>query len=121
MNNRKRKKESARRRLEYGRRAGLHKLLDLVLDINGVGRRDRETTGELPTAFFDFSGHTAAVHIRVHSRGWSSGHDCDYYEDVWEHQDIDKAVNRLACLNDELLGGDRRVCGNMSGTGSHRD
>lgn len=95
MNNRKRKKEVTRRRLEYGRRAGLHKLLDLVLDINGVDRRDREITGELPTAFFNFCGHTASAHIRVCVHGWDSDRDYDYSDDVWEHQDINKAVKRL--------------------------
>lgn len=102
MNNRKRKKESARRRLEYGRRAGLHKLLDLVLDINGVSARDREITGELPTAFFDFSGHTAAAHIRVYSHGWASDRDYDYSDNVWEEQSINKAIERLEALRNEL-------------------
>lgn len=102
MNNRKRKKIAARRRTEYGRREGLHRLLDLVLDINGVSRRDREITGDLPTAFFDFSGHTAAAHMRVYTSGWESGQDYEWCYDVWEDSNINEAIKQLDKLKLDL-------------------
>lgn len=49
----------------------LRELFDLVLDINGSGERSQEKTGNLPTAFFDFSGHTGKVKVSIHSRGWN--------------------------------------------------
>ena len=37
------------------------KVIDLCFEINGGPevKRDREITGSLPTAFFDYSGHVA--------------------------------------------------------------
>jgi len=102
VNNRNRKKLAARRRTEYGRREGLHRLLDLVLDINGVSRRDREFTGDLPTAFFDFSGHTAAAHMRVYASGWEHGQDYDWDYDVWEDSNINEVIKQLEKLKLDL-------------------
>ena len=102
MNNRNRKKLAARHRAEYGKRNGLHRLLDLVLDINGVSRRDREITGNLPTAFFDFSGHTAAAHMRVYTRGWESVQGYDWNYDVWKDSNISEAIKQLEKLKLDL-------------------
>lgn len=113
MNNRKRKKLAARRRTEYSRREGLHKLLELVLDINGVSKRDREITGDLPTAFFDFSGHTAAAHMRVYTSGWEHGQDCEWSDDVWEDCNINDAIIKLEKLADVLCGGDTNARGDI--------
>lgn len=72
MNNRKRNRAAARRKSDLSRRRDLHKLFDLVLDINGVDQRKQEITGELPTAFFYFNGHTASAEAEVHDKGWYS-------------------------------------------------
>lgn len=52
----------------------LHKLLDAVLDANGLEARTKEKTGLKPTVFFSFSGHIAACEIRVYDNGWIPGH-----------------------------------------------
>lgn len=70
MNNRKRNRAAARRKAEYGKRESMHRLLDAVLDINGTERRRRDITGDLPTVFLYFSGHTASVDIDIHRHGW---------------------------------------------------
>ncbi|WP_313583950.1 nitrogenase molybdenum-iron protein subunit beta [Lacrimispora sp.] len=105
MKNQKRKRVGARRKKEYSRREGLHRLLDLVLDINGINRRDHEITGNLPTAFFDFSGHTAAAHMRVYTSGWGSGQDHEWCCDVWEDGDINEAIKQLEKLKFDLRSG----------------
>lgn len=64
-----------RKRLEKKRekriRKDIHKALDMVLDINGIGRRTQGSTGNLPTAFFNFSGHTAGIYADIHKNGWT--------------------------------------------------
>ncbi len=52
-------------------REDIHKALDLVLDINGLEMRKKECSGDLPTAFFRFDGHTASVDVHVYMSGWS--------------------------------------------------
>ena len=67
MNKRLQKKTEKRRRQE------IHKVLDLVLDINGLDKRDRDFSGNLPTAFFNFSGHVAGISVRIDRKGWYYG------------------------------------------------
>lgn len=51
-------------------REQLHEMLDLVLDINGAEARTREETGNKPTAFMTFNGHTYTLDIQIHKNGW---------------------------------------------------
>lgn len=66
---------------EEENRRKLHELLDIVLDGNGLGERNRTKTGTLPTLFFRFSGHVARVDIDLCSNGWTPGmtYDKDWY------------------------------------------
>ena len=50
-------------------RALMHKMLDIVLNVNCIG--SSEETGGLPNAFFEFSGHTGDLQIRLYEAGWS--------------------------------------------------
>lgn len=59
-------------------REQIHELLDLILDINGMEQRNKSITGDKPTAFMWFSGHTFAVDIMIHKRGW----DFDNFPDI---------------------------------------
>lgn len=52
------------------KREQLHKILDLILDINGMEARKRKLTGEKPTAFFNYSGHTNTINAVVYKTGW---------------------------------------------------
>lgn len=60
----------AKKKVEKRRRALVHQILDVVLDINGTGCRKKEYTGNMPTAFFEFSGHTSGVRIEIYGDGW---------------------------------------------------
>lgn len=71
----------AKKKAEKRRRALVHQILDVVLDINGTGCRKKEYTGNMPTAFFGFSGHTSGVYIEVHKDGWGRFPSRTFYED----------------------------------------
>lgn len=65
-----------------------HELLDLCLDINGEKKRKKLLTGELPTTFLYFSGHTCDVDISVHENGWEPNANADkdftvYFNEVY--------------------------------------
>lgn len=102
MNNRKRKKIAARRRTEYSRREGLHRLLDLVIDINGFDERRQEISGNLPTAFFSFNGHTAGINVQVYNKGWNDFNDPDFSVYSWDFQGIDNYIKALESASVEL-------------------
>ena len=60
-------------------RARIHEILDIVLDGNGFGQRKIEVTEDLPTLFFEFSGHVAWVEVRLYPDGWSINNTRDAY------------------------------------------
>ncbi len=80
MNKRLRKKK-----IEENRKK-IHKLLDIVLDINGLSERQRATTGELPTAFFEFIVHVGLVSVSVYDKGWDWG----AFNDLCINADLNK-------------------------------
>lgn len=53
------------------------KLAQICAEINREPTK-RDVTGDKPTVFFIFSGHTAGVSIDVHLHGWSVGIKPDY-------------------------------------------
>lgn len=53
-------------------REQMHRLLDIALDTNGFEERCRETTGPLPTIFFEYSGHINRLDVDIIPSGWSS-------------------------------------------------
>lgn len=55
-----------------------HEILDLVLDINGFEKRDKNTTGDKPTVFLDIYGHTADIAVLIHDNGWVPDADPDF-------------------------------------------
>lgn len=62
---------------EEENRKKLHELLDIVLDGNGLGARNRTQTGTFPTLFFRYSGHVAKVDIDLCFNGWTPGMNYD--------------------------------------------
>lgn len=81
-------------------RVALHRLLDVVLDVNGFEKRSKERTGEKPTVFVDISGHVATCTVRVHKTGWENGEESDlgsvFYFD--KPISIDGLIERLQAL-----------------------
>lgn len=100
MNKRMKKKAEKRKRKQ------IHELLDLVLDINGLELRDQSITGNLPTVFFDFSGHVGRIDIRIYQAGWASGKDYD--AEIWPRtyrlSELSDAVRRVNTLKAESPG-----------------
>lgn len=66
-------KKRLKKRAEKARRKKIHELLDIALDINGLSSRKKTLTRNLPTAFFEFSGHVAGVEVCIHKTGWEPG------------------------------------------------
>ena len=64
-------KKRLEKKVEKMRRKKVHEILEMVLEINGTHRRRRELTGDKPTAFFCFSGHTAGIAVSVSESGWA--------------------------------------------------
>ena len=69
----------------------LHKVLDVILHIN-EGAVTRKGEGH-PTAFFNFSGHTAMLSIQVNKNGWSNERPS---------AEFDKYIFMDHCSDDEL-------------------
>lgn len=51
------------RKQEEENRRKIHKLVDMVLDVNGL-------SGSHPTAFLRFSGHVGKLEIEIYPNGW---------------------------------------------------
>lgn len=100
-------KKRLKRKIEKRRRADVHRVLDLVLDINGLDRRQEKLTGNLPTAFFDFSGHTAFLYVRVCENGWREKSRPDYASDITiDQKHLLQAINDLEVMKRVLLNRD---------------
>lgn len=57
-------------KMDKAKRKEIHALLDAVLDINGMHPRTMRETGNLPTVFIRFAGHTGIFYLDVYSYGW---------------------------------------------------
>lgn len=94
MNRRQKKKA------EEIRREKLHRILDQVLDINGMESRQKSKTGDKPTAFFWFNGNTGITDVMVHYTGWDYGTRPDLskmvglYPEEW-HDNADDVIKQL--------------------------
>lgn len=96
-------KDRIKHKIEKRRRADIHKVLDLVLDMNGLGLRQKKSTGNLPTAFFEFSGHTACTYISIHKDGWEPYAGADYRFDTHVTQkDQACLIRKLEDIKHEL-------------------
>ena len=89
-----------KKKAEDIRRAKLHRILDQVLDINGLEARNKSKTGDKPTAFFWFNGNTGVTDIMVHYTGWDCGVASNFTKRVkmhpekW-HDNADDVIKQL--------------------------
>lgn len=64
----------------------VQEIISLALAVNGLQKRKRRETGNLPTAFIYFSGHVALLKISIHLDGWESASEPDnafeFYTDM---------------------------------------
>lgn len=100
MNKRMKKKAEKRKRKQ------IHELLDLVLDINGLEPRKQGITGDLPTAFFKFSGQVGWIDIHMYSTGWNSDNypDVEMLPSTNSLGELSYAVRRMEALKAETPG-----------------
>lgn len=79
------------------------KIVQLCYQINSV-ETQREVTGNLPTVFLDFMGHTCQLNIRIYDDGWMSGEDPDYSVTIYLCEAPDKrdASTELSKLIERL-------------------
>lgn len=96
-------KDRQKKKVETRRREPIHRMLDLVLDINGLKERKQEITGNLPTAFFEFCGHTCRVAADVCSSGWAAGASPDRRVSAYLDKggEIERAVRLLEGIKAE--------------------
>lgn len=100
------KKRNANK-IERKKRESIHKILDLVLDVNGLDERARDLTGDKPTAFFEFSGHTAGITVQLYENGWSekaekAGVSMTHYIDRKYGDSLESVVRKLAEVQNGL-------------------
>lgn len=91
------------------KRKMLHDILDLVIDINGFEKRDREFTGDKPTVMFNFTGHVCWAELKVYEHGWDGFLDPDVSEYIaldedGKEDDLRKLINYLEDLKERTNG-----------------
>lgn len=79
-------------------RERIHEILDIVLDGNGLGRRKIEVTEDLPTLFFEFSGHVAWVEVRLYPDGWSLDNNREAHTDFTFETDEPISDTKVSAL-----------------------
>ena len=100
MNRRQKKAENIRR-------AKIHRILDQVLDINGLEARKREETGDKPTAFLYINGHIGTASVSIDYLGWSPDKSADFKREfgmnpIGYHDSIDDVIKQLDDLKKRL-------------------
>ena len=64
-------------------------IIQLCYQINHE-ETNRETTGNLPTVFLDFMGHTCQLSVRIYDEGWASNEGPDYSVTIYLCEAPDK-------------------------------
>ena len=71
----------------------ISQIADLMYKINSTPT-EQESTGNLPTVFFEFAGHVCQVEIRIHYNGWIENGNWDYKKRI--NLDRSSAAEELA-------------------------
>lgn len=71
----------------------INQIADLMYKINSAPT-EQESTGNLPTVFFEFSGHVCQVEIHIYYNGWIENGDWDYEKRI--NLDRSSAAEELA-------------------------
>ena len=96
-------KDRLKKKPEKRKRRLIHELLDLALDINGLEPRNQELTGNLPTVFFNFSGHVGWIGIDLHLHGWRPGdrYDRKFVPCTKRVGELEQAVKHMKAIKAE--------------------
>ncbi|MEY8321879.1 hypothetical protein AAK894_12550 [Lachnospiraceae bacterium 46-61] len=63
--------------MELEKMQKVNEILQLCFEINGFEQRQKEKTGEKPTIFAWFSGHTTFLTVMVYEKGYSNNVEVD--------------------------------------------
>lgn len=88
---------------EKEKREKIHRILDLVLDINSFERRSVEITGDKPTAFLYFHGHASSLNVSIHENGWVPYACPTYQRELYlneEKPELDEVIEMLEKIKD---------------------
>ena len=77
----------------------VNEILQLCFEINGFEEREREKTGNKPTIFVEFMGHTAVLEIQIHQTGWYAYAT----EDIRLKLHLDKPFNDIKEYMEECI------------------
>ena len=95
------RKKRVEKKAEKLRRKKIHDVLEMVLEINGTHPRTRALTGNKPTVFLEFSGHTASTHVYVNKNGWAPYEPSDFWK-YSRNENIDAFKRGLKGIMEEL-------------------
>lgn len=86
------------------KREQLHRILDLVLDINGLEERKPESTEKKPTTFLSFYGHTNTIDVSVYKKGWKprTKGEIDCVAISIEEEKFNEAIEKLELMKKEI-------------------
>lgn len=84
------------------------RVMELAVLINSKPT-EQEITGNRPTVFVEFFGHTSSIYVRIYPNGWTDdtdGKECEYYDcypqSGWDNLDtLYNVVERLEELYQE--------------------
>ena len=77
------------------------KIIQLCYQINHE-ETSRDETGDLPTVFLDFMGHTCQLNIRIYDEGWASGENPDFSASVYLDDSPNDVSTELSKLIERL-------------------
>lgn len=93
---------------EVGKRKKMHKILGLLMDINGVEESHcmpGEENG--PIVFMEFHGHVGSLHIEVYKSGWEKDKVPDLLVNLYLKEDeseLNEIIRRLEAIKEEVYG-----------------
>lgn len=92
----------------------IHKILELVFEVNEIKQKTRDLTGDKPTLFFEYAGHINSITVSANEHGWVPGEEKEYYESICF--DFADSEDRIKAVIDYLQGLKSRVEVDKNGT-----
>lgn len=81
-------------------RSKMHRIFSLVIALNPT-KTQRQTTGEKPSVFIEYLGHTADFAVRVCEKGWCTG---SHIEKSWDIYMDNTPIDKINAQLDEIIG-----------------
>lgn len=90
-------------------------IVEFAVKVNGVGERRQEATGNKPTVFLNYWGHTAKIEVKIHESGWvrQAGHDKIFIFDTDKPLDAELFSDYIAYMTKLSVATEKRMEGNI--------